>query len=261
MESGIARDAVTPVRVFEDADGLGRALAEEFAALAQAAIAARGRFMVALSGGSTPKRLYRLLSGPPFRERVAWGAVEFFWGDERAVPPDHPDSNYGSVRDGLLAPLGVRPERVHRIRAEMSDRDAAARAYEAEISTVFGVGVNGLPPAFDLILLGMGADGHTASLFPGSAGLVERKRWVVSHFVPSLGAERITLTVPILNRAREIRIMVAGREKAGTLSAALAGDHDPATLPIQLIKPERGRLVWFVDQEAASTLGQEEAKA
>ncbi len=238
-----------------DAEAVSRAAAREFVDLAREAVARRGCFAVALAGGSTPRRLYQLLAEAPYADQVAWERVEFFWGDERAVLPDHPESNYALARATLLAKADVPPERIHRIQAERPDRGAAARDYQLEIARVFGVPPEGPPPAFDLVLLGLGADGHTASLFPYSEGLRERHRWVVSHSVLKLGVERITLTLPILNQAKEIRFLVAGADKASALGAVLEGPRDPERLPAQLVEPEAGRLIWFVDQAAASELG------
>lgn len=242
------------VRTLADAEAVSEAAAEDFVDLAREAVNRHGRFSVALSGGSTPRKLYQFLAEPPFRNRVSWERLEFFWGDERAVPPDHPDSNYGLASATLLTKLDLSPERIHRIQAERVDRDAAARDYQDEIARVLGVAPDGPPPAFDLVLLGMGADGHTASLFPESDGIHERRRWVVSHFIPRLGAERITLTAPILNRAREIRVLAAGADKASALKAVLEGSRDPEHLPAQLVQPEGGRLIWLVDQAAAHQL-------
>ena len=242
------------IRTLADAEAVSREAAEEFARLAREAIGARGRFVVALAGGSTPRRLYELLAEPPLRDAVDWTRVEFFWGDERAVSPDHKESNYGMAAAALLARVRPPAERVHRIQGERSDRDAAARDYEAEIARVFGTSAGAAPPAFDLILLGMGPDGHTASLFPGTRALGERQRWVVSNPVEKLSTERITLTAPIINRAREIRVVTAGEEKAPALQAVLEGPPDATRLPSQLLAPESGRLVWIVDKAAASQL-------
>ncbi|HSE91961.1 MAG TPA: 6-phosphogluconolactonase [Methylomirabilota bacterium] len=243
---------MSTVRSFDDADAVAQAGAEEFVTLAAAAAGARGRFMVALAGGSTPRRMYRLLAEPAWRDRVAWDRVEVFWGDERAVPPDHADSNYHMAATALLERVPVPSGRVHRIRAEAADLADAAREYQAEIARVFGVPEDGPPPAFDLILLGMGADGHTASLFPGTTGLDERRRWVVSHAVPSMRTERVTLTLPIINRAREIRFLVTGEDKAGRLREALTPPRG-TPLPVQRVAPEAGRLVWLADRAAAGT--------
>jgi 6-phosphogluconolactonase len=239
-------------RVFPDAYALAEAAAGELVALAALAMARAGRFTVALAGGSTPLRLYRLLARPPYRERVDWERVEWFWGDERPVPPGHPESNYGAAREALLGPLGVPDARVHRIEAERSDRGAVACQYAAEIARVTGVDPGGYPPALDLVLLGMGADGHTASLFPWSPALWERRRWVVTQFVPALGTDRVTLTPPILNCAREVRVLVAGADKAETLRAVQGEPAEPERYPVQLIRPAEGRLVWLVDAAASS---------
>ncbi len=243
-----------------DAEALSRAAAREFIDLARQAIAARRRFMVALAGGATPRRIYELLAAPEHRHQVDWTRVEFFWGDERAVPPDHPDSNYGMAAAALLATLDLRPEQIHRIQAERPDRERAARDYQIEIARAFGVSPEGPPPVFDLILLGLGTDGHTASLFPYTDALRERRRHVVSHYVAKLQAERITLTFPIINRASEIRVVVAGAEKAPTLKEVLEGPPDPERLPSQLLDPPAGRLAWLVDRAAAGELALEHCR-
>jgi 6-phosphogluconolactonase len=248
------------VRVSADAEALGRAAAREFIDLARQAIAARRRFAVALAGGATPRRIYELLAAPEHRQQVDWTRVEFFWGDERAVPPDHPDSNYGMAAAALLAALDLHAEQIHRIQAERPDRERAARDYQIEIARVFGVSPDGPPPVFDLILLGLGADGHTASLFPYTDALREQHRHVVSHYVAKLQADRITLTFPIINRAGEIRVVAAGAEKAPTLKEVLEGPPDPERLPSQLLDPVAGRLAWLVDRAAASQLALEECR-
>jgi 6-phosphogluconolactonase len=242
------------VRVFDDAEALARAAAEDLVACGREATARNGRFTVVLAGGSTPRRLYQLLAEAPHRGAVAWDHVDVFWGDERAVPPGHPDSNYAMATGALLDRVPVVKQRVHRIQAERADRGAAALDYQREIAAAVGADPDGRPPALDLILLGMGADGHTASLFPWSPALSERRRWVVAHFVPTLGVDRVTLTVPLINRAREIRMLVAGPDKAGALAAVLEGPPDPERLPAQLIRPEAGRLIWLVDRAAAAKL-------
>jgi len=243
--------------VFPDGEALSRAAAAEFIDLSQPAIAARRRFAVALAGGATPRRIYELLADHERRDQVDWRRVEFFWGDERTVPPDHPDSNYAMAAGALLAKLALPSEQVHLIQAERPDHQQAARDYQIEIARFFGVSPDGPPPAFDLILLGMGADGHTASLFPYSGALRERHRYVVSQYVAKLQAERITLTFPIINHASEIRVIVAGLEKAPALSEVLEGPPDPERLPSQLLAPVAGRLVWLVDRAAASQLALE----
>lgn len=246
--------AESSVRILPDPEMLGHAAAADFVECAREAVAPRGRFTVALAGGSTPRRLYQLLAGPPYREEVAWDRVEVFWGDERVVPPDHPDSNYAMAMEALLCRVDVAPARIHRIPAERADRGGAARDYQLEIARVLGADPGGPPPALDLVLLGMGADGHTASLFPWSPALRERRRWVVTHFVPTLKADRVTLTPALINRAREIRILVAGAGKAAALAEALEGPRDPERLPVEIVQPAAGRLVWLVDAAAAGRL-------
>ncbi|TMB56285.1 MAG: 6-phosphogluconolactonase, partial [Chloroflexi bacterium] len=181
------------------------AAADRIVAAARNAIRRRGVFRIALSGGSTPLAVYPLLVTSPRVEAVDWSRVEFFWGDERAVTPDHPDSNCGAARRGLLDRLpGVRPEAIHRMEAEREDLDAAARDYQQEIARAFGLPAAGpRRPSFDLIWLGMGRDGHTASLFPDSTALAERRRWVIATWAPGQASRRMTLTFPILNAARE----------------------------------------------------------
>jgi 6-phosphogluconolactonase len=245
---------VRTIRRFPDAEAVSRAAGQDLVELAREAITARGRFCVALSGGSTPRRMYEILSEAPRWAQIDWRRVEFFWGDERAVPPDHPDSNYGVAATVLLRKLDMPADRIHRIKAELPDVDEAAALYQEELARVFATPVEGLPPIFDLILLGMGADGHTASLFPYSQALTERRRWVVGNTVPKVGKQRITLTFPILNRAAEVRLLVTGDDKAGVLKEALVGPREPERLPVQAVVPEGGRLVWLIDRAAAAEL-------
>jgi len=241
--------------LLHDPDALAREAAQQFVDLARTAILARGRFMVVLSGGSTPRRMYQHLAATPLRDRVDWSRVEVFWGDERGVPSDHPDSNYNMAATALLDSVPIPQHGIHRIAAERIDRASAARDYQLEIARAFDVDDAGPPPSFDLLLLGMGADGHTASLFPGSEALREGRRWVVNVEAPQRPPpSRITLTAPILNRAREVRVLVAGADKAATLRAVLEGSHEPETRPIQLIQPEQGRMIWLADEAAASEL-------
>jgi 6-phosphogluconolactonase len=244
--------AAPTIRKFGDLDALSRAAAEEFASLAREAIAARGAFHVALSGGSTPKRLFQLLAAQG-KSALPWDQIDLWWGDERTVPPDDKDSNFGMTRDALIAPLGLdlSPGRVHRIHGEDAP-EAAADAYEKEL-----VGSLGAPPVFDLALQGMGPDGHTASLFPRSPALRQTQRWVVANEVDSPLTKgkttRITLTAPAINAARHIRFLVAGADKADSLAAVLAGPRDPTRYPSQLIAG--ADTAWLVDDAAASKLG------
>jgi 6-phosphogluconolactonase len=242
------------ILTFADVESLSDAAANEFVRCAREAVAAQGRFTVALSGGSTPRRLYQLLAAKSFRSQVDWGRVEFFWGDERCVPPDHADSNYHMAREAMLSHLPIPAEHIHRMEAERPDREAAARDYEALLARVFGVSAGAEPPALDLVLLGMGPDGHTASLFPRTTALNETTRWVVANHVPQLNTDRLTLTLPILNRAREVLFLVAGADKAERWAEALGPSFAEAPrLPVQLIRPALA-LKWFVDFAAASRL-------
>ena len=242
------------IRRFSNVEELSQAAAEEFCRIACDAIAARGRCTVVLAGGSSPRRLYELLGAESYRRQLEWDRVDFFWGDERAVPPDHQDSNFRMAREALLEPLAISQAHIHRIEAERDDRDAAARDYEDKIARVFGVPEGGAPPAFDLVLLGMGADGHTASLFPNTEALGETRRWVVSHHVPALATNRTTMTPRILNAARYLLFLVAGGDKADALARVLEGPRDPRRLPSQTIQPTSGVLMWFVDGTAAAKL-------
>jgi 6-phosphogluconolactonase len=242
------------IRVFPDPEAISGAAAEEFARAAAEAIAARGRFTVALSGGSTPQRLYQDLAGPSFRDRIDWSKVEVFWGDERCVPPDHKDSNYRMANQALLSRVPLPAAQVHRMEAERADRAAAAGDYQAVIANTFDLPADGEPPAFDLILLGMGPDGHTASLFPETAALGETQRWVVVNYVPKFATDRLTFTYPILNRGREVLFLVAGADKAEPLQEVLEGPPDSRRLPSQAIRPTAGQLLWFVDRQAAARL-------
>jgi 6-phosphogluconolactonase len=184
---------------------------------------------------------------------VPWPSVHFFWGDERHVPPDHPDSNFGAARAALLEHVPVPPRNIHRMPAELADAEAVARSYEDELRGCFAP-PRGAPPRFDLMLLGLGADGHTASLFPRSSALAERRRWVVAPWIEKLAAHRITLTLPVLNSAARALFLVSGKDKAPALRRVLAGPRRPRELPAQAVAPRDGELTWIVDQEAAEGL-------
>ena len=239
---------MTRFTVLPDPATVAEATADRFVIAAEAAIDARGIFRVALSGGSTPRKVYPLLLEPARRDGVDWAAVEFFWGDERAVPPDHPESNFGVAYGMLISQLSnVRPDRIHRMPAEAPDLDAAALSYESELRLAFGARGDE-PPAFDLIWLGMGPDGHTASLFPGSAGLDERQRWVIANYAPSQEAWRMTLTFPVLNAGREVLFVVTGADKADALREIRAGGSD---LPAAGVDGDE--VAWIVDVAAAGT--------
>ncbi len=249
-------DETPQLRVFEDAGTLASAAADEFIRLATENVSRSGQFSVALSGGSTPKRLFRVLAGEGRRSRVAWGRVHFFWGDERHVAADHPDSNFGAAQDLLLGPLAIPSDNVHRFRGELSDASEAAREYETELRRFFGLAAKRRWPRFDLVLLGMGADGHTASLFPGSDALAEDERLAVANWVDKLQSFRLTLTCPVFNNAACILFLVAGAEKARTLQEVVERPAKPPRYPAQLIRPSAGELTWYVDRAAASRLRQ-----
>lgn len=224
------------------------AAADRIVTAARNAIRRRGRFRIALSGGSTPLPVYALLASSPRVRAVDWSRVEFFWGDERCVPPGHPESNYGVARALLLGRLpGVRSSAIHRMPAELPDREREARRYQAEIAAEFGTSPDAArPPSFDLVWLGMGRDGHTASLFPGSTALEERHRWVVASWAPAPAAWRMTLTLPIINAARSALFVVVGADKAGPLAAIRTGSREH---PAALVRARS--TVWLVDGTAA----------
>ena len=242
------------VKRFADVDLLVTAAAELFIEAAVEAIRQRGRFLVVLSGGSTPRGLYRRLASNDFRHRCDWSRVEFFWGDERSVPPDHTESNYRMAREYLLDPLGIAAGQIHRMPADETDLNRAAANYQREIADVCGVDHHGPPPAFDLVLLGMGDDGHTASLFPHTAALAETERWVVANHVPQLSTDRMTMTAPLINRARQIVLLVCGAGKASRLNEVLTGPPDAERLPAQMIWPVAGSIHWLIDDSAAAKL-------
>lgn len=238
--------------VLPDLEGLSEAAAELMAALAAEAIAHRGRFAVALSGGSTPRRLYQLLATPPWSGRIAWPDCHFFWGDERLVPPDHPESNFHLAQSALLARVPVLPHQIHRVPVETGEPEAVASAYEAELRRFFSP-AEGETPRFDLVLLGLGSDGHTASLFPERPALEEIHRWVVATppgWLPP-AVDRVTLTLPVLNAARAVAFLVSGADKAPVLRQILEKNAD---LPAARVQPVEGDLYWFLDEAAAGQL-------
>jgi len=238
------------VQVFDDAEAVARGAAERFVELGQAAIDARGCLSVGLAGGSTPKRTYELLASEAYREQLNWSKVHIFFGDERCVPPDHSESNYRMANEALISRVSIPPPNVHRING-LGDAVANASLYEDELRTFFNPASW---PRFDLVLLGMGDDGHTASLFPGTKALVEPRAWVVANWVEKFGAFRITLTAPAINHAANIAFLVTGATKAERLLEVLRGALDPEKLPSQLIQPLDGSLFWLVDKAAAGRL-------
>jgi len=244
------RTAVDPdLVVLPDLDALAREAAHHLEALAREAVESRGRFTVALSGGSTPAVLYRLLAEEPYRSHIPWAQVHLFWADERCVPPDDPASNYRLAHDTLIAHIPIPADNVHRIHGELSP-STAARAYDRDLRRFF----RGPQPLFDLVLLGLGRDGHTASLFPGSQALQETDRLAVATtaFYDDRPAERVTLTLPALNAARHVLFIVSGPDKADILQAVLADVE--GLLPARRIRPAAGQLTWLLDTPAAANL-------
>lgn len=242
------------IRIYPDAIALCRAAAEHFVNRANEFATAKGRFNVLLSGGSTPKGMFALLAGEKeLHDAVPWKDIHFFWGDERHVPPDHPDNNYKMAEEILLSKVPVDREHVHRVISEVSDAYLSAANYEIELKQYIHV-LDGGFPRFDLVFLGMGPDGHTASLFPGTKALDEESKWVVANWVGKLYTWRITLTAPVINHAAEVVFLVGGDDKAQPLKAVFEGPHEPAQLPAQLIHPVNGELIWMVDAKAASLL-------
>ena len=221
--------------------------------LGKQAIHERGRFRVALAGGSTPRSLYNVLAQPGSAKQLDWSKAELFFGDERCVPPDHPDSNFRMADETLLRPLGIGQGRIFRMQGETADPEQAARDYDATLRRQFGV----TPPArpsFDLILLGLGEDGHTASLFPGTNALQEKAGLVATSRSPQGIAQRLTLTIPIVNQARTVVFLVSGGSKASVVRQVLEGPQPGGLFPAQLIRPEQGRLIWLLDRAAAAEL-------
>ena len=247
---GSAMESSPKITVVDDAAALADAAARVVVDIALEAVKARGRFTVALAGGSTPRETYERLAGSPLREQMPWERTWVFFGDERGVPPDHPESNYRMANNALLAKVPIPHEQIARIRGEAEDPEAAAAEYARLISDVFG-SRRGELPAFDLILLGMGIDGHIASLFPGSPVLKEVFRPVAAvHAAAATIPQRFTFTFPLLNAARHVMFLVAGPEKAKGLKSAL-GDSSSG-LPASMVRPTSGTLVWLVDRQAAA---------
>jgi 6-phosphogluconolactonase len=236
----------------KDGDELNRKAAAQFTALASAAIARSGRFAVALSGGSTPKSLYSLLASPDFRDLIDWSRVHLFWGDERCVPPDHPDSNFRMVREALLAEIQIPDKNIHRMLGETEPGEAAA-VYEAELKTFLGLEHGGWP-RFDLIFLGLGEDGHTASLFPGTDAANEAEHLVAVAYVERLQSYRLTLTLPVINAAAQVTFLVSGETKAAIVKEILLADSASCNYPAAKVRPMHGGLSWVIGADAAKEL-------
>jgi len=241
--------------IYPDADALAQAAALDLLRLARKSVAERGVFILALAGGSTPRKLYSLLATAPEFRDFPWSKTHLFFGDERHVPPTHPDSNYLMVSGTLLASGLVPTEHVHRVQAELPDAGAAAAQYDTEMHAFFtdAMRANGFP-RFDAILLGMGPDGHTASLFPDSAGLEEKGRWVIANWVEKFKSARITFTFPVLNAARTVLLLIAGADKAERLHEVLVTHRDENVYPVQRVQPVDGDKVWMLDRAAAAGL-------
>jgi 6-phosphogluconolactonase len=238
------------VRVFDDPEAVAQAAARRIVELAKESIDASGVFSLALSGGSTPRRVYELLAGEEFRDAVDWSNVHVFFGDERTVAPDHADSNYRMANETLLSRVPIPAENVHRIEG-LGDAAANASDYESEMRGFFG---DAEWPRLDLVMLGMGDDGHTASLFPGTTALEERRRWVAANWVEKFNTWRITLSAPVINAARHVLFLITGAGKTERLREVLKGERDPTRLPSQLIQPLGGTLEWYIDRDAAAKL-------
>lgn len=231
------------------------AAAEEFVRLATACTSVQGKFTVALAGGSTPKRMYQLLSEPPLRDRVNWLRVEFFWGDERSVPADHAESNFRMANEALLSKLPICSSQIHRMHAEQEDINQAAADYQVTIARVFDISSTGKStPSIDLVLLGMGADGHTLSLFPRTTALDDDSAWVADNWVEKLKTNRLTLTAKIVRKAANKLFCVCGEDKSAVLAEVLEGPADPARLPTQMVLGGSGQTTFYIDQAAGTKL-------
>ena len=242
------------IRILADAKAIAQTAAAEFVEAARDAVCLKDSFSVALAGGSTPKALYELLlNNRPLQAMVPWSKIQFFFGDERHVPPDNAESNFRMASEAMLAKAPVDSKQVHRIKGEIGSAAEAAAQYERDLRTSFRLETGQLP-RFDLVLLGMGPEGHTASLFPGTKALREDRRLVVSNWVGKLYTDRITLTPPVLNNAARVVFMVHGAEKAPALKAVLEGPYEPEQLPAQMIRPQQGKVLWLMDPTAARML-------
>jgi 6-phosphogluconolactonase len=237
------------IQICNGAESLSETAARLFVQHARRAVQTHGRFTVALSGGHTPERTYQLLAQPPLRDRVPWGNVHAFWGDERCVPPDDPRSNARMAHQTLLDHVPIPPDQVHPIRCDQNPQQGA-EAYEALLRGVFA----DRQPGFDLVLLGLGENGHTASIFPDTPAVEEHERWAVAVYVDEQTMWRVTLTAPLINQAATVAFLVAGVAKAQVLHRVLDGPFEPHTLPAQLIRPVSGNLHWMIDKQASQQL-------
>lgn len=242
------------VRILPEAPAIANRCAQKFVEIAAAAVKEKGSFEVVLSGGSTPKLLYSLLvDDPALRSQIPWDKMHLFFGDERHVKPDHTDSNFRMAREAMFTKSPLKPEQVTRIKGEYPDAMDAAKEYDQYLRTFYKLS-EGQFPRFDLVLLGMGNEGHTASLFPGTKALRENRRIAVHNWVGKVLMDRITLTAPAINNAANVIFMVTGSDKAPALAAVLERFYEPDQLPAQLIQPLKGSLLWLVDTAAGALL-------
>jgi 6-phosphogluconolactonase len=241
------------IELFPDVAAIAQKAAAIFVGAAQVAASDRGVFRVAMAGGSTPKALHALLVAEPFRSQLPWDNMQVFFGDERHVSPDHADSNYRMVNETFISKTPIKPEQIFRIKAELQDAERAALDYEQILRTQFALKPGELP-RFDLMMLGMGNEGHTLSLFPGTTALRDNGRLVVRTWVGKLYTERITCTAPVANNSAAVLFMIAGADKAPSLKAVLEGPYEPEQLPSQLIQPANGKLIFLIDSAAGGML-------
>lgn len=242
------------IRILADGAAIAKRAAQEFVQAAAAAVSTKSSFNVALAGGSTPKALYSLLvNDPALRSQVPWDKTHLFFGDERHVPPDHPDSNFRMATEAMISKSPLKPEQVTRIQGENPDADQAALEYEKTLRDFFNLKPGDFP-RFDLLLVGMGHEGHTLSLFPGTKALHADGRIAVRNWVGKLATDRITLTAPAASNSAEILFMVTGADKAPALKSVLEGPFEPDQLPAQSLQPKNGKLLWLVDAAAGSLL-------
>jgi 6-phosphogluconolactonase len=242
------------VQILPDGAAIASRAAEKIIQAASVAVKQRGAFTISLAGGSTPKALYGLLATDPvFNSQMPWDKTQFFFGDERHVPPDHSESNYRMANESMLSKVPLRPEQVHRVKGEVQDAEKAALEYEQTLRSHFKLAPGQLP-RFDVVLLGMGDEGHTLSLFPGTKALHDNGRLVMSNWIGKLYTERVTITAPVANNSGLAMFMVTKADKALALKGVLEGPYEPEQLPSQLIQPKNGELLWLVDTAAGSKL-------
>ncbi len=239
------------IAIYPDLDTISQHAAAYIMHIARESIVTRGRFTIALSGGNTPGKLYGLLASEPYNSQIDWQLVDIFWSDERCVPPDHPESNYFMAQEVLLSRISIPVAQVHRMPADQFNRDAASLTYTQEMQRAFST--NGIPD-FDLLQLGMGPEGHTASLFPHQPSLYERERLVMPVTVPKPPPDRLTFTPPILNAARHVLFLATGADKADALRAVIEGPDNPDEYPAQIVRPPNGEVTWMVDSAIAQKI-------